>query len=278
MKTYTKLELIFKLEKSIDAIIKDADQNRWDENTISSRLAQLFAKQLNNIKITDQIPGSNPISIKCNVYENKKGTRGSDENKFGDIGIYVKIKKHGIEIEGVSFLEAKRSSKTERTNVFKEIKLDQMKRIFENAPYSFLLLYDYKKIIIPGRESIFLDDKLPFLLSSSTGQFERLPVWFNQSYSFCTTVPLNLAIKLNIKSRELCRFSSFLTFQILNRFFNGYDLNFNPELVKIAKGYSKNIQDNKLQEFESPRYSFFFMIGGDEVEANPEVYQRINGY
>ena len=154
MKEYTRFKLIDELETSICKIIKEVYKTRWDENKISFRIAQLFAETLNDIEVSDYIPGFS-APIKCSVYENKKGGRGSDENKFGDIGIYVKIKNHNnIDIEGVSFLEAKKSYKLEKTNVFKKIKPDQMERIFKNAPYSFLLLYGYQKIIIPDNSFV----------------------------------------------------------------------------------------------------------------------------
>ena len=55
------------------------------------------------------------------------------------------------------------------------------------------------------------------------------------------TLPINIAISVNLKNTKLYRFSYPLSHQILTRYFRGLDLDFQQEALDIAKGYDREI-------------------------------------
>jgi hypothetical protein len=259
-----RLEFLVELETRVSEVIKRTYQSRWDENFISGSIAHLFAKEFAEIEID-----SFPTKIKSCAYENKKGNH---EYKYGDICFYVKIQYSDpkLNIEGVSFLEAKRSypDKSEE-NRFNEIKLCQAKRIFENAPFSFLLLYDHEPIKI-NKNDWFIYNYVGY--SCICSPFV--------SHSHCAVLPLNIVNQIKIKSRELFRFASLFSEQVIFRFFNGDDLNFDGGLLKLAKGY-RDESDERLSEFQMPTFLIPISISyseeePQEIEINREIYTPVS--
>jgi len=191
------------------------------------------------------------------------------------LGFLVKIQyKNNIVLEGVSFLEAKRTYPQKTTDVFDHIKFYQTQRIFDNANFSFLLLYDHQTIL-PKK-----------CLHSYDKTFSVVSPWvfykYNKNQHYCAAVPLSIVNQLKIKTRELYNFSCFFSEQVVFNFFKGKDLHFDSNLVKLAKGYKESIE-GRISEIEPPKYIIASSVsyGGDDVEpdmidVNQEIYEPIN--
>lgn len=132
------LDLVNVLEKIFADNIRGNYSESYDENHITFCILNEIRKKFVHIEV-DSYPGR--ISLAWRPWKLK----GKYENNFGDIAILVNIiDNDGVEIQGVSFLEAKKRYR--ESGKFDAVKEDQLSRIYKNAPHAMLLFYDFQLI------------------------------------------------------------------------------------------------------------------------------------
>jgi len=135
---------------------------------------------------------------------------GDDEKKFGDIAFVVVFHlNNGDSFVGVSFIEAKRDYQ-EYNYKFHSFKKDQMNRFLEHTTSSFYLLYSHKSFL-PTIETQLLKQYVD-ANNIDDGQLKLDDIEVTKTTTFPTQ---------------------------LNRFLNGFDLDFSKEMIQVASGHGK---------------------------------------
>ena len=213
-------EFVKKLEEAISQVIIDIIQdnlNNWNEDYITRDILKGLRRTFREVTIT--YSRNKFIKIKTNFF--KFDGKLSAEKKYGDIAIIVNLDyDDGESIEGVALIEAKRIN----NGTFSAIKMEQLDRIYENAPHAYLMLYDDERI---DEEKNFKD----YLQNKKT--FFPTPL-------YASLVPINLARKFNIFDRNLYRFSTAFSYQFAYRYIHGLDLEFSDDIIQAAKGYQQD--------------------------------------
>lgn len=245
------IEFCNEIENIINEQILNNYHYNWDEDFITRSILQEFRNKFKRIKIEGF---RDPIHIKCSLYK----FTGTPEKVFGDIALIIKLQyMDGDIIEGVAFLEAKKRYKN--TKNFKALKFHQLNKILKRAPHSMVLLYDYKRIINFVTNNIFNIISFPpgFLYS-------------HRSNIHSVIVPTNIVTNIAKRNTSLYKFSLPLSWQLCFRYLNGFDLEFQVEAIKIAKGYIKKIG--------APKYLLAISVAPIKIEHleepnfNREVY------
>lgn len=230
------------IEEVINDLVASSKALRWDENYITAELFARITTRLNGSLISDlddKVVFLTPFKLGL-----------SSEKKFGDIAIIVNIDYgDGDSIEGVAFLEAKKKYKASRN--FDALKWEQLNRIYNNAPHSQLLLYDFRDI------SEFASTGLVSKKSgNATNPMIQLPV------TKFVTVPLTKAIQVKKKNDRLYKLSLPLSYQIGYRYMNGFDLDFQHDILKEVKTDFENNFENI--DSEMPNYLIYVSVVPNE--------------
>jgi len=242
--------LLTKLEMILRENVADNFPQYWDENHITLSILKEFGRALNMVKIDDF---GRKMKIEWNAFKLK----GKNETKFGDVAILVNVVHYdGDRMEGVAFLEAKK--RYPRGVEFTSINQDQVSRILKNAPRSMALLYDYDGV------TQFAD------IEGKSKRWE----WFEwKRCTCCVTVPMNILSVLNKKDITLYKFSLPFSYQLVFRYFQGFDLEFEKQPVAIAKGFSR--------EMGTPTYLVIASLSqgrhepDKSIEYNSEIYAAL---
>lgn len=211
-------EFLLELEIILQKHVKNNYPIDWDEDFITRSILKEIRNRLGSVKIRDF---KERMRIEWLPYKLK----GRPENKFGDVAILVNIRyQDGDEIEGVAFLEAKK--RDVNGTRFSAIKMAQLKRIHRNAPSSMVLLYDYNDI------TQFASFKPKLNMREWYG-------WLVLKPCTCSVVvPTSIVSCNKKKDTTLYKFSLPFSYQLIFRYFQGFDLELRKLPMKIAKGYA----------------------------------------
>ncbi|MGC4404597.1 hypothetical protein [Methyloversatilis sp. MC4-4] len=210
-------EFFHYLENSIRNSIRTCHPYSWDENHISFTITQdLFAHH----KVMSLEGLDRPFKILWDV----RKLRLPEEATNGDIGVIVRLTTWASEtLEGVGLLEAKKRDIGK--NTFSATKASQLKRILSNAPSAHLMLYDY--------------DNISSCMDNWAIQFEdhyyRRRYGVVQPFTHCVCLPAEIALQQGKFTTELHKFGVPLSYQLVGRYFRGFDLELDPTKVRAVK-------------------------------------------
>jgi hypothetical protein len=220
------------IEEIINLLVQDSVVLNWNEDFITRKFLFRLTENLNGSLITDI---ENRVVFLTPFKLNK-----TPEAKFGDIGIIVNIEyEDGDTIEGVAFLEAKKKNKESRN--FDAIKWEQLERIFKNAPHSQLLLYDFRDINDFSATGLVSKKN-----ASATSPMAQLPV------TKFVSAPINKTLQIKKKNENLYKLSLPLSYQLGYRYLNGFDLEFQNEVLdEVKNDFKRNYEslDIKIPEY-----------------------------
>ena len=230
------------IEELINELVKESVVLNWDEDYLTRKLLSQLKQKLNGSLISDlenRVVFLTPFKLTKPV-----------EKKFGDIAIIVNIEYgDGDSVEGIAFLEAKKKYKESRN--FDALKWEQLERIYDNAPHSQILLYDFRDI------SEFVSTGLVSKKNATASSpMAQLPV------TKFVTVPINKAIQVRQKNERLYKLSLPLSYQLGYRYMNGFDLDFKNEKLAVVKAdFAKNYENIDL---EVPGHLIYIRIVPDK--------------
>ncbi|WP_422833104.1 hypothetical protein [Variovorax sp. HJSM1_2] len=211
-------EYFHQVEKSITDVIRRCHPSSWDENHITFSLCdELFQRhQSVNLEGLDR-----PFKI---IWDFRK-LRLPEETDFGDIGVLVRLTTWSNEtLEGIGLLEAKRRDLGKGS--FSSAKTSQLKKIVSKAPSAQLLLYDYENVsACMDNWSVQFED---YYYRRRYG--EVLP------FTHCVCLPARTALQQGKYTTDLHKFGVPLSYQIVNRFFRGFDLETDAKVLDRVKG------------------------------------------
>lgn len=210
-------EYLHQVEKSIVDVIRRCYPTSWDENHITFSLCdELFGRhQSVTLEGLDR-----PFKI---VWDFRK-LRLPEESDFGDIGVLVNLTTWSNDIlEGVGLIEAKR--RDPRKSSFSSAKTSQLKRIVSKAPSAQLLLYDYENVsACMDNWSVQFED-----------HYYRRRYGEVAPFTHCVCLPVRSALQQGGYTTDLHKFGVPLSYQIVGRYFRGFDLETDPKILDRVK-------------------------------------------
>lgn len=231
------------LEDTITKVVRTCHPTSWEENHISFSLADKMFKRNQVISLEGL---DRPFKI---IWDFRK-IRLPDETVFGDIGIIVRLTSWaGENIEGVGLLEAKKRDLKKGT--FSAAKSSQLKRITSKVPPAQLLLYDYDSVSeCMDNWSIQFED-----------HFYRRRFGTMVPFTHCVCLPAKTAISLGTYTTDLHKFGVPLSYQIVSRYFRGFDLEMEPRVVDSVKGNIDRHGGTRI----------LMLVGISTGDVNPEL-------
>ncbi len=211
-------EFFHRFEKSITDVIRTCYPTSWDENHITFSLCDKLFKKHKTVSLDGL---DRPFKI---IWDFRK-LRLPEEADYGDIAILVKLTTWSNEtIEGAGFLEAKRRDLGKGS--FSSAKTSQLKKIVSKAPSAQLLLYDYENV------SACMDNwAVQFEDHYYRRRYgEALP------FTHCVCVPAKTALHRGTYNTDLHKFGVPLSYQVIGRYFRGYDLEMDTKILDAVKG------------------------------------------
>ena len=263
------LDLVNIFEKIFFDNIQSNYPEGYDENHIAYCILNEIRKKMAHMEV-DSYPGR--ISLDWRPWKLK----GKFEKNFGDIAILFNIRDNdGLEIQGVSFLEAKKRYR--ESGNFDAVKEDQLIRIYKNAPHAMMLFYDFWLI------EDFIKYQSPYTcfpfrlyrnFMRSGPWTELVPPMAKATHS--VTTPIHLDKQVGIYDPTLYRYSTPFSTQIIFRYLNGFDLEFPEEPLAIAKGFSQS------DEISPPKFLLIISIGRrganpkEDIEINTDLFETFD--
>jgi hypothetical protein len=223
--------IIHAINETISEQIRNDIQYNWREETVVLNLLTRLRQLLNNKTINYNLE---PYKINFRLFQ----AFGGIETNFGDISLIIRlVYPDGEQLEGVGFIEAKiRKKKTFR---FESIRVNQLRRINSNAPRALLLLLDYESV--------------------SFNHFDEMDYYHHRTFSTNSLVTqINTSLALNKKDTSLYKISFPFAIQLVDRYFNGLDLEFSEKSLKIAKGYA--------EDKGFPKHTIFLTLSPEKTE------------
>ncbi len=259
--------LMKKFEEKINDVLTTNFPRYWRENSLSENILKALLDPSNSLSRNNLTPS---IKIRWDAYK----FEGKIEQQHGDIAVIVVREVKGSKpLTGVGFLEAKKRIRGKSN--YSSIKTTQLERILKNTPRAYVLLYDYEvKIVkVPLFEpTLHLGEVLHHLVKlSKTSSIDKRGSLDEDWQTRAFAVPANLVLALNTKKSHLVEYGLPLSYVLCFRFFQGYDLDFDNEIVQKVR--------YRTQEFEDINYILVVAIGevADDQIPQPaaEMFSRL---
>jgi hypothetical protein len=193
--------------KAINKAIQECYPRFWTENDITTAILRQL---VTNNRIFSISNNSRSIEKTYTIIEwDVFKLTGKMETDAGDVACYVHfIKSDMPDLVGIGFFESK---KIYESGEFSGIKSrEQLERMIQFTPHHHTVLYDYNYL-------------------------EHINDHPHALYGYqanCGSIPSNLLIALNNKSRDVYNYSFTLAELLCCRYFCGLDLEFNPAIVE----------------------------------------------
>ena len=218
-KCFHMMEDLSNADKIIRRAIMSCHPRDWDEDFIT----RTWLRELRNNLPKLNFPNGNRIRAVWDAFK----INGQLEQDNGDVAFIVKITfKNNNELTGVGFLEAKRIY--ENSHRYDALKWAQLKNMVNNSSSHHLLLYDYEE-----------QEILSSSLHCDYGMCPYCHYFELHNKAIGVVVPTAQALAYEIKDRNLTKIGYRLSEQILHRYFNGLDLNFDQEIVNSVLSGAK---------------------------------------
>lgn len=211
-------EFFHHIEKTIIEVVRKCYPATWDENHITFSLVDELFGNSKSISLTGL---DRPFKI---AWDFRK-LRLPEESDYGDIGVLVRLTTWANEvIEGVGLIEAKKRDIGKGS--FSAAKKTQLQRILRNAPTSQLLLYDYENVsACMDNWSVQFED-----------HFYRRRYGNQLPFTQAVSVPVKTALARGKYTTDLHKFGVPLSYQLVGRYFRGFDLEMDVKVVDAVKG------------------------------------------
>src|SRR5438552_2074257 len=132
----------WKVEQTISAAIAEILPRDWDENDATISWMRAVRRKFPSVRIRD-------LGFPYAVAWDTLRLKGKAETRFGDIGVFVRMRyPNGVQLKGVSFVEAKRIYPSGR---YDQLDREQLKRMVKGTPFHRLGLYSRTPINDAGR-------------------------------------------------------------------------------------------------------------------------------
>ena len=228
----------------------------WREDGISERILEDLVSLFPYAEVEA------PLGVQKIAWDAFK-LSGTPEHSAGDIAVLVKFSfANGNEKEGVAFLEAKRSYP--KSGEFDQLKIEQLEEHLSFTHAHRTLLYDFQ-----STEGHYKNLELQYYCAACHKED------FCENYA--STVLSEQAISLDDKSRDLLNYSLPLSYILTTRYLKGFELDYSPNAVKMAKGFLDENERGGINFLLVAHVSFDMDLEPEprKIPINDKHYQRI---
>jgi hypothetical protein len=212
--------LIIIIEELVKSNVYQNYPSNWDEGFISRSLFKSFQSNLNDMTVNGF---KKSLTIGWSAYKAK----AADGDSFCDAAVLVKVHhKDQPPIEGAALLETRK--RTANRITFDEMKWKRLGKVQRNSRFSQLLLYDYEDI--GSFSSNLVLQMPPFGYGSLRDRILVSP------FTNAAVTSTDMAVARKANDSSLYRFSLPFSNQLVMRYIHGFDLDFSPKTISVAKG------------------------------------------
>lgn len=236
------------VDTTVSAALGKCYPRDWkDEDHLTRSLLTALRDEHSNVTIKkDKIIGKD---VKCHwdIYKNTK--EQGIEQKHGDIGILVQLRFDDTKIlEGVAFLEAKRiyhDPSDDSKSKLSALNKSQLARYCNNSSFHRTVFYDCFKTD-SGIAAVSL------------------------------TLPTRHLLAIDKDNRDIYPYCEYLSYCLTNRYLQGYELDFDPDLVSSVKGFLGANGGVKYLIVAQSTLSPGVELNPELIEINRDIYKTIN--
>jgi len=234
------------MKEEIDRALTGCYPRNWNEDYITRLMISSIRDQFSNTEIAYDKAQGKRVKTSWDVYKNT-GTHNM-EHRHGDIGILVKLDfGGGRSLEGAAFVEAKRIYHNElddRQSKYEKLDWSQSARVSSNSACHRTLLYDYV-------------------------------TYNNLNKPFALTLPTNHLMALGEKSREIYPYCEHFSYCLINRYFQGYELDYARPAVDAVKGFLNEYQGVDYLLISHVVLSQELQPTLESIEFNHKIFERL---
>ena len=247
--------LIGEIERIVKASVPGSHPTDWVEDTVTANLLKGLAAELDDTEVSGFRQG---YTIRLSAFRQK----GKRESVNADLSVLVRLAhRDGSRLEGAAFIETK--LKLDRKRTFDSFRLPELKKIFRSSPFSQVLFLDYEDITsYSTNRSVQFP---PMEYSPWRGGVPTTPC------TYAAVIPTNIVIAQHLNDTSIYGFSVPLSFQIVYRYFHGFDLDLSEQALLAARGQPTK---KGLSEF---LLVFSVFEEGIETGEEPDLNRKVWG-
>ena len=229
-----------------NALIKCYPRDWKDEDHLTRSILLALRDEHSNVIIEKDTSGKN---LKCHwdVYKNTK--EHGLEQKHGDIGLLVQLLfDYEKVLEGVAFLEAKRiyfDQNDDSKSKFSALNKLQLERYCGNSSFHRTVFYDCLR---RGEELVAIS----------------------------LTLPTRHLLTIDKNNRDIYQYCEYLSYCLTHRYLRGYELDFDPDLVKTAKGFLDVNGGVKYLIVAQTTLNHNLELNPNLIDINNNIYKAID--
>ncbi|WP_038866475.1 hypothetical protein [Vibrio jasicida] len=249
-------EWLLNIHRQINKSVLIKKGRHWREDGISERILEDLVGLFPSVDV------ATPFGVQKIAWDAFK-LSGTPEYRAGDIAVLVKFSfANGNEKEGVAFLEAKRTYP--KSGEFDQLKIEQLEEHLSFTHAHRTLLYDYQ-----STEGHYHNLELQYYCAACHDEH------FSENYA--STLSTEQAISLEDKSRDLLNYSLPLSYILTTRYLKGFELDYSPNAVKMAKGFLDENERGGVNFLLVAHVSFDMDLEPDpkKILINDNCYRRI---
>ncbi len=212
--------LIGEVERIVKARVPGSHPADWTEGTVTAGLLKSLASELDDTEVSGFRQG---YTIRLSAHRQ----RGKRETTNADVSLLVRIAhRDGTVLDGAAFVETK--LKQDRKRTFDGFRLPELKKLFRSSPFSQVLFLDYEDITSYSTNRSVQFPPLEY--SPWRGGIPMTPC------TYAAVIPTNIVIAQHLNDTSIYGYSVPLSYQIVYRYFHGFDLDLSEQAILAARG------------------------------------------
>lgn len=233
------------MKAEIEQVLSNCYPRNWDEDYITRAMISALRDKFSNTILDIDKKSGKDVKTAWDIYKNT--TKHKMEQHHGDIGVLVKIQfTKDCALEGVAFIEAKKiyhDQFDDNKSKYDALSWSQLTRVSANSSCHRTLLYD----IAPNK----------------------------RNYPLALTLPTKHLMALNDNSREINQYCEDFSYCLSNRYFQGYELDYDKDRVDAVKGILNLVGGVKYLLVSHVTMSLELEPSLETVEFNRQVFRRV---
>ncbi len=216
----------WRLIGEIERIVKDrvpaSHPAGWAEDQVVAGLLSTLAAELDDTTVTGF---RETHGVRLSAFRRK----GKRETANADLSLLARVtRRDGSTLEGAAFIETK--LKQDRKRTFDSFRLPELRRFFRGSPFSQVLFLDYEDITsYSSNRSVQFP---PLEYSPWRGGVPVTP------YTYAVVIPTSIVIAQHLNDTSIYGFSVPFSYQLVYRYFHGFDLDLSEQALLAARGQS----------------------------------------
>ena len=215
------------IEKLVKESIPGSHPKSWEVHALTQRLLLGLQSNLQGAPITGF---RSDFTVECTALRRRPAEEAGAANGAA-IAVVTRIaNRDGTLLEGASFLEAR--IKSDRKRTFEAFTQPQLRKSLRGSPSTHLLLLDYEDITAYSSNR-----SVAFPAMEYSPWRGGLPV---TPCTYAVVSPLNVVLAQHLNDTSLYRFSLPLSFQLVYRYWHGFDLDPSEQALQAARGFTSH--------------------------------------